>query len=70
MDLEQLKSLVRDMRTAQKEYFKTRSHDALQRSKALEKRVDEEVAKKPVVTDSDVIIMANGQKLVQGSLFE
>lgn len=41
MDYEQLKALVKEMRSAQKEYFRDRSHDALQRSKALEKRVDE-----------------------------
>lgn len=41
--------LVKEMRTAQKEYFTARkqwgdSRDALQRSKALERRVDEEIA--------------------------
>lgn len=43
--------LVKDMRAAQKEYFSLRHrgeqpstvHDALQRSKALERRVDEEI---------------------------
>ena len=68
MDYEQFKGIVREMRTAQKEYFETRSRDALQRSKALEKRVDNELAQK-VKTDPNVILMANGQKLVQGSLF-
>ena len=34
-------SLVKEMREAQKEYFRTRSKDSLKRSKALEKRVDE-----------------------------
>jgi hypothetical protein len=32
--------LVREMRNAQKEYFKTRSKDALNRSKELERKVD------------------------------
>lgn len=68
MDYKAFKALVREMRTAQKEYFRDRSHDALQRSKALEKRVDDELAQK-VETDPNVIIMKNGQKLVQGSLF-
>lgn len=68
MDYEQFKGLVREMRTAQKEYFETRSRDALQRSKALEKRVDNELVPK-AETDSDVIVMSDGRKLVQGSLF-
>ena len=33
-------SLVLEMRRAQREYFRTRSHEVLQRSKALEKKVD------------------------------
>jgi hypothetical protein len=32
--------LVRQMRAAQKEYFKTRSKDVLNRSKELERKVD------------------------------
>lgn len=72
--------LVKDMRAAQKEYFSLRHRgeqpstvrDALQRSKALERRVDEEIAaaeRQDQTNDPDVIIMKNGQKLVQGSLF-
>jgi hypothetical protein len=72
--------LVKDMRAAQKEYFSLRHRgeqpstvrDALQRSKALERRVDEEIAaadRQDQTTDPDCIRMANGQKLVQGSLF-
>lgn len=68
MDYEAFKALVREMRTAQKEYFRDRSHDALQRSKALEKRVDDELAQK-VETDPNVIHLPNGKTLVQGSLF-
>ena len=75
MDYEAFKALVKEMRTAQKEYFAARSardiqgaNYCLQRSKALEKRVDDELAQK-VETDPNVIIMKNGQKLVQGSLF-
>lgn len=72
--------LVKDMREAQKEYFSLRHRgeqpstvrEALQRSKALERRVDEEIAaaeRQDFANDPDVILMANGQKLVQGSLF-
>lgn len=35
---------VKDMREAQKEYFRTRDRQVLQRSKALEKRVDALIA--------------------------
>ena len=35
--------LVRQMRAAQKEYFKTRSKDVLNRSKELERKVDAEL---------------------------
>ena len=35
---------VKDMREAQKEYFRTRDRQVLQRSKALEKRVDAFIA--------------------------
>jgi hypothetical protein len=35
--------LVREMRNAQKEYFKTRSKDVLNRSKELERKVDAEL---------------------------
>lgn len=35
--------LVREMRAAQKEYFKTRSKDALNSSKELERKVDDEL---------------------------
>ena len=37
--------LVREMRKAQKEYFKTRDRDVLAKSKQLEKRVDDEIKK-------------------------
>lgn len=81
MDYEQLKALVKEMRQAQRHYFALKQQgyplkevvqDALQRSKALEKRVDEEVADKPdnETTDHDCIRMANGQTLRQGNLFE
>lgn len=73
MDHEQLKALVKEMRSAQKKYFRDRSHEALQRSKALERRADEEIAaaeRQELANDPDVILMANGQKLVQGNLFE
>ena len=65
--------LAKEMRTAQKEYFKDLSRDALQRSKALESRVDEEIRaaeEAERVQNGDVIVMADGRKLVQGNLFE
>lgn len=39
--LNRLMSLVRDMRDAQKEYFRSRDPAVLQRSKSLERKVDE-----------------------------
>lgn len=36
-------ALVLEMRAAQKEYFKTRSKDVLNRSKELERKVDAEL---------------------------
>ena len=65
--------LVKQMREAQREYFRTRSREALQQSKALEKRVDEEIAaaeRQELANDPDCIRMANGQTLRQGNLFE
>ena len=73
--------LVKDMRAAQKEYFSLRHRgeqpstvrDALQRSKALEKRVDEEIAaaeRQESANDPDCIVLADGRRLVQGNLFE
>ena len=43
MPVNQFRDLVRDMRAAQREYFKTRSHFVLQRSKQLERQVDAEL---------------------------
>lgn len=37
--------LVVQLRWYQKEYFATRSRDSLQQAKALEKRVDDEIAR-------------------------
>ena len=65
--------LVKDMREAQKEYFSTRSKESLQRSKALERRVDEEIAaaeRQDFANGTDCVRMANGQILRQGNLFE
>ena len=45
MTNEEFSALVRDMRTAQNEYFKTRSKDALNKSKRLERQVDEALHK-------------------------
>lgn len=44
MNLQELATLVRDMRTEQKSYFKYRTPDHLQNSKKLEKLVDAAVA--------------------------
>ena len=84
-------ALVKEMRTAQKEYFKLRkfsildmskeeveeylqrNKELLQRSKALESRVDQEIRaaeEAEGVQSGDVIVMADGRKLVQGNLFE
>jgi len=43
MEDKDFKELVKRMRFAQKEYFRTRSKDALQKSKDLEKEVDREL---------------------------
>lgn len=44
--------LVREMRKAQKEYFKTRDKDVLAKSKQLEKRVDDEIKKEEAVVEN------------------
>lgn len=44
--------LVREMRKAQKEYFKTRDRDVLAKSKQLEKRVDDEIKKEEAVAEN------------------
>ena len=65
--------LVKDMREAQKEYFSTRSKESLQRSKAVERRVDVEIAaaeRQDFANGTDCVRMANGQILRQGNLFE
>ena len=43
MPVNQFRDLVRDMRAAQREYFRSRSHFVLQRSKELERQVDAEL---------------------------
>lgn len=43
MNAKEFFGLVKEMRLQQKEYFKTRSSDVLRKSKALEKRVDDEI---------------------------
>lgn len=45
MNAKEFFGLVKEMRLKQKEYFKTRSSDVLKKSKALEKRVDDEIAR-------------------------
>ena len=44
--------LVREMRKAQKDYFKTRDKDVLAKSKQLEKRVDDEIKKEEAVAEN------------------
>lgn len=50
---QQFRDLVREMRDAQREYFKTRSHFVLARSKELERKVDEDLKgdRRPVKQD-------------------
>lgn len=43
MSTAELARLVADMRRAQKEYFRTKSSGALERSKSLERQVDQAV---------------------------
>lgn len=43
MNAKQFFDLVSEMRSSQKEYFKTRSSQSLQKSKELEKKVDAEI---------------------------
>lgn len=43
MRYDPFRELVREMRANQREYFKTRSHFALERSNQLEKKVDAEL---------------------------
>lgn len=43
MDAKEFFFLVKDMREAQREFFRTRSKDVLARSKDLERRVDNEI---------------------------
>ena len=43
MDAKSFFMLVREMRTAQKEYFRLRSHEALTKSMELERKVDTEI---------------------------
>lgn len=42
--MKEIIELVAEMRNAQREYFKTRDYEVLRKSKALEKRVDSEIA--------------------------
>lgn len=43
MDFQAFRDLVAEMRRAQREYFRTRSSTALEKSKQLEKRVDDAI---------------------------
>ncbi len=44
MTLEEFAKLVREMREAQNAYFRNRTRDNLEKSMAIEKRVDEETS--------------------------
>jgi hypothetical protein len=43
MDAKQFREAVQNMRSLQKEYFKSRDHLILQRCKSAEKAIDEEL---------------------------
>lgn len=45
MNAKEFFNLVEQMRQNQKDYFKTRSKEALKKSKELEKQVDDEIAR-------------------------
>ena len=53
MDAKAFFMLVREMRTAQKDYFRLRSHDALAKSKALERKVDAEISRVENILELD-----------------
>lgn len=44
MDARPFLNLVKELRNAQREYFFTRSYATLQKAKALEKRVDNQIS--------------------------
>lgn len=52
MDHKAFYKLVVALRNKQKEYFKTRSQSALRESKALEKRVDDEIKREEDILKS------------------
>lgn len=60
MDKDELLLMVKHMREAQREFFKTHSSSALQRSKQIEKRVDLELLNYTEV---------NGKLIKQPSIF-
>ena len=51
-EMTEFMQLVREMRKAQKEYFKSRDRDVLAKSKQLEKRVDDEIKKEEAVAEN------------------
>lgn len=62
MNPRQFYDKVCELRAAQKEYFKTRSSAALNRSKALEREIDAEIARVNA-------ILSKRPQPVQGNLF-
>ena len=51
-EMTEFMQLVREMRKAQKEYFKTRDKDVLAKSKQLEKRVDSKIKKEEALANN------------------
>ena len=62
MDKREFFEKVSEMRDAQKEYFKTRSNASLNKSKNLEKEIDEEILRVRR-------ILSGRKEPVQGELF-
>lgn len=48
MSNDEFRAIVRSMRDAQRDYFRTRDHKYLTQSKELERLVDRELAEKPL----------------------
>jgi len=67
MNVSQFVKTVKEMRDAQKAYFKSRLRTDLIHSKELEKRVDDAISE-GVVFDLDIEVMSNEPE--QGNLFQ
>ena len=53
-EMTEFMQLVREMRNAQREYFRKRDKDVLAKSKMLEKRVDEEIKKEEGLSSQEL----------------